>query len=80
MSFEVEVKYRAVDHDHLVERLVQMGAVTGEAVDHEDIYLSHPARLRPDRRGFSHPPAGTGKSDHLQGTAPIRADQDPRGD
>src|SRR5271157_613133 len=44
MSFEVEVKYRAVDHDHLVECLVQMGAVTGEAVDHEDTYLSHPAR------------------------------------
>src|SRR5271165_3390777 len=44
MSFEIEVKYRAVDHDRLVERLVQMGAVTGEAVDHEDTYLSHPAR------------------------------------
>ena len=44
MSFEVEVKYRAVDHDHLVQRLVQMGAVAGEAVDHEDIYLNHPAR------------------------------------
>jgi len=25
MSFEVEVKYRAVDHDHLIQRLVQMG-------------------------------------------------------
>ena len=25
MSFEVEVKYRAVDHDHLVRRLVQVG-------------------------------------------------------
>src|SRR5271157_4632222 len=44
MSFEVEVKYRAVDHDHLVQRLVQMGAVAGEAVDHEDTYLNHPAR------------------------------------
>ncbi len=44
MSFEVEVKYRAVDHDHLVQRLVKMGAVAGEAVEHEDIYLSHPAR------------------------------------
>ena len=44
MSFEIEVKYRAVDHDHLVQCLEQMGAVTGEAVDHEDIYLNHPAR------------------------------------
>src|SRR5271157_1288946 len=44
MSFEVEVKYRAVDHDQLVQRLVEMGAITGEMVDHEDIYLSHPAR------------------------------------
>jgi len=44
MSFEVEVKYRAVDHDHLVQRLVKMGAVAGEVVEHEDVYLSHPAR------------------------------------
>ncbi len=44
MDFEIEVKYRAVDHDQLVQRLAQMGAVTGEAVEHEDIYLSHPAR------------------------------------
>src|SRR5512135_2367010 len=44
MSFEVEVKYRLVDHDHLVQRLAQMGAVAGEVVDQEDIYLSHPSR------------------------------------
>jgi adenylate cyclase, class 2 len=44
MSFEIEVKYRTVDHDRLLERLVQMGAVAGAAVDHEDTYLSHPAR------------------------------------
>ncbi len=44
MSFEVEVKYRAVNHDHLVQRLAMLGAVPGEAVAHEDIYLSHPAR------------------------------------
>src|SRR3974377_2350927 len=44
MSFEVEVKYRAVDHDQLVQRLVEMGAITAEMVDHEDIYLSHPAQ------------------------------------
>ena len=44
MSFEVEVKYRVIDHDHLVERLVQMGAAAAAVADHEDIYLSHPAR------------------------------------
>jgi adenylate cyclase class 2 len=44
MSFEVEVKYRSVDHDRLAERLDQLGAVRGTAVDQEDIYLSHPAR------------------------------------
>jgi adenylate cyclase class 2 len=44
MSFEVEVKYRAVDHDHLIQRLVQMGAAAVGPVNHEDIYLSHPAR------------------------------------
>ncbi len=44
MSFEVEVKYRAVDHDHLVECLLQAGAVAGAVVDHVDIYFSHPVR------------------------------------
>jgi adenylate cyclase, class 2 len=44
MSFEVEVKYRAVDHDHLVECLLQAGAVAGPVVDHVDTYFSHPVR------------------------------------
>jgi adenylate cyclase, class 2 len=44
MSFEVEVKYRAVDHDHLVRQLVEKGAVAAGPVKQEDIYLSHPAR------------------------------------
>jgi adenylate cyclase class 2 len=44
MSYEVEVKYRAVDHDHLVQRVVQMGAAAGGVVHHEDIYFSHPSR------------------------------------
>ena len=44
MSFEVEVKYRAVNHDHLGERLVQLGAAAGGVADQEDIYLNHPAR------------------------------------
>jgi adenylate cyclase class 2 len=44
MSFEVEVKYRAVDHDHLAERLNQLGAKADGTVAQEDTYLSHPAR------------------------------------
>lgn len=44
MSFEVEVKYRAVDHDHLLKRVIELGASAGESVHHEDVYLSHPAR------------------------------------
>jgi adenylate cyclase class 2 len=44
MSFEVEVKYRAVAHDHLLQRLLSMGASPAGEVDQEDTYLSHPAR------------------------------------
>src|SRR5689334_13730934 len=44
MSFEVEVKYRAIDHHHVGLQLLEMGAVAGETVDQEDTYLSHPAR------------------------------------
>jgi adenylate cyclase class 2 len=44
MSFEVEVKYRAVDHDHLAERLAKIGAKADGTVTQEDTYLSHPAR------------------------------------
>ena len=44
MSFEVEVKYRAVDHDHLARQLTHKGAVATGAVDQQDVYLSHPAR------------------------------------
>jgi adenylate cyclase class 2 len=44
MSFEVEVKYRLVDHHRLAERLVDRGATVGPAVAHEDTYLSHPTR------------------------------------
>ncbi len=44
MSFEVEVKYRAVDHDHLVKRLIELGAAAAASVHHEDVYLNHPAR------------------------------------
>jgi adenylate cyclase class 2 len=44
MSFEVEVKYRAVDHDLLVRRLLAKGAAAAAELDQEDIYLSHPSR------------------------------------
>ena len=44
MNFEVEVKYRAVNHDHLVECLWQAGAVAGAVVDQLDTYFSHPVR------------------------------------
>lgn len=44
MSYEVEVKYRSVDHDHLARSLVDLGAVPGAALDQQDLYLNHPAR------------------------------------
>ena len=44
MGYEVEVKYRAVNHDRLAALLMQLGAVPSGAVDQEDTYLSHPAR------------------------------------
>ena len=44
MSYEVEVKYRTVDHDHLTRLLAQMGAAREDSVRQEDTYLRHPAR------------------------------------
>ncbi len=44
MSFEVEVKYRGVDHDHLVARLAELGATAAGSVDQEDSYMNHPSR------------------------------------
>jgi adenylate cyclase class 2 len=44
MSYEVEVKYRGVDHERLARALAQRGAVSRGAVDQEDVYLNHPAR------------------------------------
>lgn len=44
MSFEVEVKYRAVDHAALASRLTALGA-RAEATDtQEDVYFNHPSR------------------------------------
>jgi len=43
-EYEVEVKYRSVDHDHLTRRLHELGAVPGATSDQADLYLNHPAR------------------------------------
>jgi adenylate cyclase class 2 len=42
--FEVEMKFRDANHDDLLRRLGDLGAVAREEVDQEDIYMSHPAR------------------------------------
>jgi adenylate cyclase class 2 len=44
MGFEVEVKYRSVDHEMLARRLAQLGALRAGSVVQVDIYLVHPAR------------------------------------
>jgi adenylate cyclase class 2 len=44
MSFEVEVKYRSVDHDELRRRLSEQGASPGPTEFQEDVYLRHPTR------------------------------------
>src|SRR5438128_1411424 len=44
MSFEVEVKYRSVDHAQLRRRLLERGATPKPQVVQEDVYLSHPSR------------------------------------
>ena len=44
MSIEVEVKFRGVDHEALASRLADLGASSGDAVEHVDRYLAHPAR------------------------------------
>jgi adenylate cyclase class 2 len=44
MSFEIEVKYRSVDHARLVPLLNQLGAELKSDDEQEDSYLNHPAR------------------------------------
>jgi adenylate cyclase, class 2 len=44
MSFEVEVKYRDVDHDRLARKIAELGAEPTGKVDQEDLYLNHPSR------------------------------------
>jgi adenylate cyclase class 2 len=44
MGYEVEVKYRLVDHDQLERRLAERGAARVSVITQEDVYLSHPSR------------------------------------
>jgi adenylate cyclase class 2 len=44
MGYEVEVKYRLVDHDQLERRLAEQGAAREPVITQEDVYLSHPSR------------------------------------
>ena len=44
MGYEVEVKYRLVDHGELERRLTELGADREPEISQEDIYLSHPSR------------------------------------
>jgi adenylate cyclase class 2 len=44
MGYEVEVKYRSVNHDQLRSRLSALNAPVDSTVDQVDIYLSHPSR------------------------------------
>ena len=44
MGFEVEVKYRSVDHRLLEQRLTALGASRAATIHQVDLYLNHPAR------------------------------------
>ncbi|WP_165074077.1 class IV adenylate cyclase [Paludisphaera rhizosphaerae] len=44
MGYEVEVKYRGVDHDALARALEALKAEPLGSVDEEDLYYNHPAR------------------------------------
>ena len=44
MSFEIEVKYRSVDHAQLFQLLEGLGAKRGPDEIQEDFYLNHPSR------------------------------------
>jgi adenylate cyclase, class 2 len=44
MGYEVEVKYRSVDHGVLEKRLAELGARPRGSVMQVDTYLAHPAR------------------------------------
>ncbi len=44
MSYEVEMKFRAADHDRLRRQLLERGADEEPTVEQQDVYLRHPSR------------------------------------
>ncbi len=44
MGYEVEVKYRSVDHNRVRRLLLERGATEDPAVEQEDVYMRHPSR------------------------------------
>ncbi|MDR3634154.1 MAG: class IV adenylate cyclase [Isosphaeraceae bacterium] len=44
MGYEVELKFRAVEHAELAKRLAELGASAEPPVAQEDLYLAHPCR------------------------------------
>jgi adenylate cyclase class 2 len=44
MGYEVEVKYRSVDHTQLEQRLTALGASPAPSICQIDLYLDHPSR------------------------------------
>jgi adenylate cyclase class 2 len=44
MGYEVEVKYRSVDHSQLEQRLTALGASPAPSICQIDLYLNHPSR------------------------------------
>ena len=44
MGFEIEIKFRHVDHVALARRLIDQGATCEGTVEHTDAYLAHPDR------------------------------------
>jgi adenylate cyclase, class 2 len=44
MGFEIEVKFRVADLPALAQKLAERGVSPAHVVEHQDAYLSHPAR------------------------------------
>ena len=44
MSYEIEQKYRCLNHEIVATRLLQLGALHSPSVQQEDTYLAHPSR------------------------------------
>jgi adenylate cyclase class 2 len=78
MAYEVELKFRLPDHESLIGRLAERGAVALSSMVQEDVYLNHPSRdfaqtreaLRIRRTGSQN--RLTYKGPRLSGPAKIR--------